>query len=275
MAIRARCTDCDKGYTVDDKNAGKTLKCKACGGAVKVPAAEGVARVAGGASARASASSAPRAAAVSKPRPAPVAEASGDGFADMDALLALESGGTVMEEPPALAPPPLPSKPARVAAAGAMPRVPGSTVPRRQPGWQKNNDMGNGITAAALGKILMIGGGVIGLIFVLGLAVNAFKLVAVLLLITIGGLLLLSMWVGCLMCAAREGCLFLYVILPYYPIYFVLSRIEETKLYLLAGIGGIVCMIGAATIIMTDKRVSRAELVEPMGRARVALVRAA
>jgi hypothetical protein len=265
MPIRARCTDCDKGYTVDEKNAGRTLKCKACGGAVKVPAT---------ATATATPQQKPaRPAAKARPVPAAApAESAGDAFGDMDALLALESGGTVMEDQPALAPPPpLPAKPARAGAAAGMPPRPGSTVPKRRPGWQANNDAGNGITAAQLGKILGIGGGVVALIFVLGLLIKPFTLIAFMILVTIGGLLLLSMWAGCLMCAAREECLFLYILLPYYPIYFVLTRIEQTKLYLLAGLGGIVCMAAAVGLIFTaGKSRERAEL--PHAAPRVAWV---
>lgn len=255
MPIRARCPDCDKGYTVDEKNAGRTLKCKACGGAVKVPA------VAGSSAAASSPQQKPaRPAAKTRPVAAAPAEPSGDAFGDMDALLALESGGTVVEDQPVLAPPPpLPAKPAR--ATGGMPPRPGSTIPQRRPGWQKNNDAGNGLTASQLGKILGIGGGVVALIFLLGLLIKPFTVIAFMILTAIGGLLLLTMWAGCLMCAAREECLFLYIILPYYPIYFVLTRIDQTKMYLLAGIGGIVCMAaGIGLLFSAGNSRERAEM---------------
>jgi hypothetical protein len=187
----------------------------------------------------------------------------------MDALLALESGGTVIEEPPALAPPPLPAKPARGAATPGMPPRPGSTLPKRRPGWQANNDMGgmgNGITAATLGKILMIGGGVVGVIFVLGLLIKPLTLVAFSILVLIGGLLLLTGWVGCLMVAAREGRLILYVLLPYYPIFFILTRLEETKLFILASIAGLVCMAGAVALMFNAGNRERAEMTEPAAR---------
>jgi hypothetical protein len=266
--IRARCADCDKGYMVDEKNAGKTLKCKACGGPVKIPAAAAT----GGAAVRSSSSAAAarpvaaRPAAVSKPRPAPVAEAAPDGFGDMDALLALESGGTIIEQEPALAPPPLPTKPSRAAATPGMPPRPGSTIPQRRPGWQKNNDMGNGLTGAQLGKILGIGGGAVALIFLLGLVIKPFTIIAFSLLMLIGGLLLLIGWGGCLMCAAREGVWFLYVFVPYYPIYFILTRIEETKLYILSSLSGAVCMAGAVGLIFNAGNRASAELPQPVAR---------
>lgn len=265
--IRARCADCDKGYTVDEKNAGKTLKCKACGGAVKVPAATGggAVRPASASSSASATRSAARPAVASKPRPAPVAEAAPDGFGDMDALMALESGGTIIETEPALAPPPLP-KPSRAAVTAGMPPRPGSTVPQRRPGWQKNNDMGNGLTGAQLGKILGIGGGVIALIFLLGLVIKPFTLIAFSLLMLIGGVLMLIGWGGCLMCAAREGVWVLYVFIPYYPIYFILTRFEETKLYVLSSLAGVVCMAGALGLIFTAGNRARAELPSPVAR---------
>jgi len=264
--IRARCSDCDKGYTVDEKNAGKTLKCKACGGAVKVPAVAVGGAVRSSSSSKSSSASRPaaaRPAAASKPRPAPVAEPAPDGFGDMDALMALESGGTVIETEPALAPPPLP-KATRAAATPGVPPRPGSTVPQRRPGWQKNNDMGNGITGAQLGKILGIGGGVVALIFVMGLLIKPFTLIAFSLLMLVGGVLMLIGWGGCLMCAAREGVWFLYVFLPYYPIYFILTRFEETKLYILSSVAGLVCMAGAVGLIFTAGNRTRAELPQPV-----------
>lgn len=266
--IRARCADCDKGYTVDEKNAGKTLKCKACGGAVKVPATTGGAAVRSSSSAS-SASARPAASrpavVASRPRPAPIAEPAPDGFGDMDALLALESGGTVIETDPVAAPPPLP-KATRAAATPGMPPRPGSTVPQRRPGWQKNNDMGNGLTGAQLGKILGIGGGVIALIFLLGLVIKPFTLIAFSLLMLIGGVLMLIGWGGCLMCAAREGVWVLYVFIPYYPIYFILTRFEETKLYVLSSLAGVVCMAGAVGLIFTAGNRARAELPQPVAR---------
>ena len=264
--IRARCADCDKGYVVDEKNAGKTLKCKACGGAVKIPAATGGAAVRSSASSSAAARpAASRPAAVSKPRPAPVAEAAPDGFG-MDALLALESGGTIIEQEPALAPPPLPAKPSRAAATPGMPPRPGSTIPQRRPGWQKNNDMGNGLTGAQLGKILGIGGGAVALIFLLGLVIKPFTIIAFSLLMLVGGVLMLIGYGGCLMCAAREGVWFLYVFVPYYPIYFILTRLDQTKLYILSSISGVVCMVGAMGLIFNAGNRDRAELPQPVAR---------
>lgn len=114
MSIAARCGDCQKLYKVDDKLAGKRVRCKACGGVVEIPA-QGESRAASPASARATASPArapaaapPRKAAV---RPAPLPD--DDPFDNLDALMSLEGSGTVTDDPPPIRVP----KPARVATA--------------------------------------------------------------------------------------------------------------------------------------------------------------
>jgi hypothetical protein len=68
------------------------------------------------------------------------------------------------------------------------------------------------------------------------------------------------------MCAAREGVWFLYVFIPYYPIYFILTRFEETKLYILSSLAGGVCMAGAVGLIFNAGNRDRAELPQPAPR---------
>src|SRR5436190_23819674 len=41
MSVLARCEGCDKQYRLDDKFAGRKVRCKACGGVIAVPAATG------------------------------------------------------------------------------------------------------------------------------------------------------------------------------------------------------------------------------------------
>jgi hypothetical protein len=122
MSIAARCGDCQKLYKVDDKLAGKRVRCKACGGVVEVPA-QSETRAAP-ASARAPAGP-PRAPAASnrspagtpsrKPaaRPAPPPPQEDDPFSNLDALMSLEGSGTVTDDPPPVRTP----KPARTTAA--------------------------------------------------------------------------------------------------------------------------------------------------------------
>jgi ribosomal protein S27E len=90
MTIAARCQDCEKLYKVDAKLAGKRVRCKACGGVVAVPieSAEAPQR----ASAPTATSRKPAA------RPAPRAEPE-EPFGNIDALMSLESSGTVEDNP--------------------------------------------------------------------------------------------------------------------------------------------------------------------------------
>ena len=78
MAISTGCPACGRSYKVDDKWAGKKLKCRECGAIMNVP---------GGA---------PRAAR----RPAAAAAAADDPFESVDSLLALEQTGEVEHEDP-------------------------------------------------------------------------------------------------------------------------------------------------------------------------------
>src|SRR4051794_10925352 len=43
MAIAIQCPACQRSYNVDDKLAGKTVKCKGCGGAIPVVTASAMA----------------------------------------------------------------------------------------------------------------------------------------------------------------------------------------------------------------------------------------
>src|SRR4051812_14514613 len=93
MSVTATCGDCGKRYRLDDKYAGRRMRCKGCGGAVEVPQlTEGDAP-------------APRPVKATAP-PAPRKSSSaapaggGDPFNDMDALLALEAGGTAAPDEP-------------------------------------------------------------------------------------------------------------------------------------------------------------------------------
>jgi hypothetical protein len=183
----------------------------------------------------------------------------------MDALLSLETGGTVNQDLPALAPPPLP-KPGRANAAAA-PATPLAyarpTGPRRDPNWRPpgSEDTG-GFGALFVTRILPIGGGVLALLFVLALAVDALKLPVVLILGLAGMLMMLTGGIGCLLCAFRESsiCGLLYLFVPLYGLYYILSRLEDTKVYVLTWLGGIACMVAVVMLVPKDNRRNRAEL---------------
>jgi hypothetical protein len=120
MSIAARCGDCQKLYKVDDKLAGKRVRCKACGGVVEVPAqaetraapssARAPAAPARAPAAPARSSAAPSRKPAQRPAPPPPDD---DPFSNLDALMSLEGSGTVTDDPP----PVRTSKPARTAPA--------------------------------------------------------------------------------------------------------------------------------------------------------------
>jgi hypothetical protein len=85
MAIWIGCAACGRSYKVDDKWAGKKVKCKDCGAIINVP---------GGASAPAPA----RSSKASKPQTARLP--SDDPFENVDNLLALEQSGEIEHEDP-------------------------------------------------------------------------------------------------------------------------------------------------------------------------------
>jgi hypothetical protein len=263
MSIAARCADCNKGYRVDEKLAGRTLRCKACGGAVAVPEAGETAPVAQApAPAKAPAPRRP-AAATARPAVKPAAAASADPFDNMDALLNLEAGGTVQDEGmPALAPPPLPKNPPRrgggdvpMAAPAYVAPARASTVPQRRPGWKPGGQQqqGGGIASGVAAKALMITAGVLALLFVLGLAVAAIKPAAGMILAIVGILMMLAGGLGCLVTAFKESvaCGLMYMFIPFgiYALYFVFSRLEQTKGYLVIYVVGLASMLGGVALL--------------------------
>jgi hypothetical protein len=256
MTVAARCAECNKGYRVDERLAGRALKCKACGGAVAVPAPAEAKPVAQTATAAAAPSS------VRRPAAKPVAVASADPFDNMDALLNLEAGGTVQDEGlPALAPPPLPTTPPRrgggnapMAAPAYTPPRPVSTVPQRRPGWKAGGqEQGGGFASGAASKVIMIVGGVLALLFVVGLASDAMKPPAGMILAMVGILMMLAGGIGCLITAFKESvaCGLMYMFVPFgiYALYFVFTRLDQTKGYLaLYGIG-LASMFGGVSLL--------------------------
>jgi hypothetical protein len=271
MPIRARCSDCDKGYAVDDRHAGRRLKCKACGAVVEVPATSSAAAPA---SAPASArtprpAAAPARPAASRPaqRPQPAAQ-SEDPFGNMDALLSLESGGTVAEEPPPLAPPPLPPAGRRAAAAAPSGQVaeapaytpprPVSTLPKRHPNWKPPGQQKAGFSMKGAGMVIPIGAAVLALVFVIGLISDGFKPAATMILILVGGLMILAGGLGCLITAFRESvaCGLMYMFVPFgiYALYYIFTRLEETKVYIALYVAGFLCVGGAVVLVPKDHR---------------------
>jgi hypothetical protein len=111
MSVTAQCGTCGKRFRVDDKFAGRKVRCKDCGGVIAVPALAGeaplpsAARSAKPASTTRSAPTSPpaprRPAAVAPPPPPPPPD---DPFGSIDALMSLEATGEVQDAPPLPAP---------------------------------------------------------------------------------------------------------------------------------------------------------------------------
>lgn len=111
MSLTARCGACKKTYKVDEKLAGKKVKCRQCGEVFAVPKVVAGVPLGTGSTAR----PAPAAAKPRVVKPAPAAAASeADPFGNLDALMSLEQSGTIDDAPP---PPPIPA-PAYAPPAG-------------------------------------------------------------------------------------------------------------------------------------------------------------
>lgn len=126
--ISAKCGGCGKVYKVEERLAGKRVKCKACGGTFSipkvmagVPLGAGKAVAAKAAVGKVGVAKAP----VAKPAravAAPVSTASAvedDPFNNLDALMSLEQTGTVDDSPP-----PVPMTPPTYASAAGKRRGP-------------------------------------------------------------------------------------------------------------------------------------------------------
>jgi len=136
MSISARCQDCKKVYSLGDHQAGKRFRCKACGGVVVAPAAPGSSAPAIKPPTRTAASSPAK-------RPARASSASDDPFNNMDALLSLESSGTVQDAPPpAAVTPRRGSAPQQVAPAPAPYRAPTPAKPLQYAGPRRGGKGG-------------------------------------------------------------------------------------------------------------------------------------
>jgi hypothetical protein len=266
MTLGARCADCNKGYRIDERLAGRTLRCKACGGTVAVP------EMPAGAAPRVkipvpvpvmpSPDPATVAAAPLEDRAAiPVAAAEADAFGNMDALLSPEDEVTAGVEDDAglaLTPPPLPrstrrggGRPAAAIDAPAYAPVPTATAPRRQPGWKPSRPAkatagaSSGAVPLVLGMVCLALGGV----FVAGQANDSFRPTAFMILLVSGVGLMLAGGLGCLVTAFREsvvcGILYLFTPLGLYALYYIFTRLERTKGYLALYLIGLVCAIGS------------------------------
>jgi hypothetical protein len=265
MSVRAVCTGCQKTFNAPDELAGKKVRCKHCGTAFRVP---------GGATARANAAassaapvakrSAPAATAVKRSAPAKVANAApvaidvdddqgeyglAGGFGDDDAIPAVAPARPYT--PTALAAAPAYAAPAHAASRGTMATMyptTGSTVAAR---------FGGAAPSAGPNWVLWVQAGAIGLpllLLLVGKLIPAMATVGILMASFIGMGFMLWGQIGILIAAAQEGSftLLLYLFLPVYPLYFILTHLDDIMPSLLRTVAGIALIIGAVMMILSQ-----------------------
>ena len=259
MSIKAVCTGCGKAFNAPDQYAGKKVKCKVCGAAFRVPgpAAATTADAPRAASAKPAAArtaSAPPAARKPAKAVAPVATADDDGgeygLSDggADDWSALEAAAPAPSyNPGAVAAAPAYNPPASSGRGTVFPATAQPMSARRNvvaPGQGMHPLMMVQIGAVALPLLLLV----------LGMIVPVMATPAILLSTFIGIAFMFWGQIGILMTAAAEGgvCVLLYLFMPFYPIYFILTRMEEVSHHLLRTIAGIGLIIGGVMLILSQ-----------------------
>jgi hypothetical protein len=101
--------------------------------------------------------------------------------------------------------------------------------------------------------VIPIGLGLLGAIFLGGLAIDSFKPAAAMILLVLAAVMMLVGGIGCLITAFRESavCGLLYMFVPFgiYALYFVFTRLDQTRNYLAIYILGLIC-IGGGFVLM-------------------------
>jgi hypothetical protein len=263
MSIKAVCTGCGKAFNAPDQYAGKKVKCKVCGAAFRVPGTAATASdapratpVKPAAAAAASSSSARATARKPAPAAAPVAAADDDqGEYDLsgggDDWSALESAAPAPSyNPSAVAPAPA-YKPSAAAAGASRGTVFPSTA---QPMSARRNVIAPG---QGMHPLMMVQIGAFALpvlLLVLGKIIPVLATPGILLATFVGMAFMFWGQIGILMAAAAEGgmTVILYLFIPFYPIYFILTHMDEVQFHLLRTIAGIALIIGGVMMILSQ-----------------------
>ena len=265
MSVKAVCTGCGKSFNAPDQYAGKKVKCKACGAAFRVPgpAAEAPrAATAKPATAAAAPRTAPMAAAATarktKPVAAPVAAdddqgeygLSGGGGDDWSALEAAAPAPSY--NPSAGAPAAAPAyKPAAAGASRGTKFMPSTA----QPMSARKNAVAAG---QGMHPLMMVQIGAFALpvlLLVLGKIIPVLATPGILLATLVAMVFMFWGQIGILMTAAHEGgvCVILYLFVPFYPLYFILTRFDEVSHHVIRTVAGIALMFGAIMMIMSQQ----------------------
>ena len=268
MSVKAVCTGCGKTFNAPDQFAGKKVKCKVCGTAFRVPgpAAAEAPRAASAKPAAptpVAARTAPRAAAAAtarktKPVAAPAPADDDQGEYDLsgggDDWSALEAAAPAPNyNPSAGAPAAAPAYKPSAAAAGASR---GTVFPSTaQPMSARKNAVAAGQGMHPLIKAQLGAAGLCVLLLGLAMIIPAMALPAIMLTTLVAMAFMLWGQIGILMAAGQEGamCILLYLFLPFYPLYFILTRFEEVSHHVIRTIAGVALMFGSVMVILSQK----------------------
>jgi len=266
MSVKAVCTGCGKTFNAPDQFAGKKVKCKVCGTAFRVPGPAAAAEAprtaavtpAAAAAASRTASKAAAAATARKTKPvaAPVPADDDQGEYDLsgggDDWSALEAAAPAPSYNPG-APAAAPAyKPSAAAAAASRGTVFPSTA---QPMSARKNAAAAGQGMHPLIKAQLGAAGLCVLLLGLAMIIPAMALPAIMLSTLVAMAFMLWGQIGILMAAGQEGagCILLYLFLPFYPLYFILTRFEEVSHHVIRTIAGVALMFGSVMVILSQK----------------------
>ena len=264
MSVKAVCTGCGKTFNAPDQFAGKKVKCKVCGTAFRVPgpaAAAEAPRAASAKPAAAAARTAPKAATTTtarqtKPVAAPVPADDDQGEYDLsgggDDWSALEAAAPAPSYSPG-APAAAPAYKPSAAAAGASR---GTVFPSTaQPMSARKNAVAAGQGMHPLMKAQLGAAGLCVLLLGLAMIIPAMALPAIMLTTLVAMAFMLWGQIGILMAAGQEGafCILLYLFLPFYPLYFILTRFEEVSHHVIRTIAGVALMFGSVMVILSQQ----------------------
>ena len=266
MSVKAVCTGCGKTFNAPDQFAGKKVKCKVCGAAFRVPGPAAAAEAPRAAATRpatsAAARTAPKAAATTTARqtkpvaaPVPADDDQGEyGLSDGgDDWSALEAAAPAPSYNPSGAPAAAPAYKPSAAVAGASR---GTVFPSTaQPMSARKNAVAAGQGMHPLMKAQLGAAGLCVLLLGLAMIVPAMALPAIMVSTLVAMAFMLWGQIGILMAAGQEGavCILLYLFLPFYPLYFILTRFEEVSHHVIRTIAGVALMFGAVMVILSQQ----------------------
>lgn len=263
MSVKVACTGCGKSFNAPDQYAGKKVKCKVCGTAFRVPgpAAEtpraGMVAKPSPVRAAAAPRSSAAAAATRKPEPVAAPVPADDDQGEYD--LSGDDWSTLQPAAPAPTYAPSTVSPAAApvyAPPTGAPAGRGTMFPSTaQPMSARHNAVADGQGMHWLMKVQIGAFALPVLLLVLGKMIPAMATAGILLASLVAMAFILWGQIGVLMTAAQEGgvCVLLYLFIPFYPIYFILTRFEEVSHHVIRTVAGFALMFGAIMMILSQQ----------------------